>query len=64
MPSASSRPRRATSHVERITGVPWFVIAVIHQRDASQGWDRSIAQGYPWDKVSIHVPKGRGPFVS
>jgi len=50
--------------VERITGVPWFVIAVIHQREASQRWDRSIAQGDPWDKVSIHVPKGRGPFTS
>jgi lysozyme family protein len=49
--------------VERIAGVPWFVIAVIHQREASQRWDRSIAQGDPWDKVSTHVPKGRGPFA-
>jgi len=24
----------------------------------------SIAQGDPWNKVSIHVPKGRGPFAS
>ncbi|MEW6645363.1 MAG: hypothetical protein AB1586_33040 [Pseudomonadota bacterium] len=46
------------------TGVPWFVIAVIHEREASQRWDASIAQGDPWDRVSTHVPKGRGPFAS
>jgi lysozyme family protein len=46
------------------TGVPWFVIAVIHEREASQRWDKNIAQGDPWNGVSIHVPKGRGPFSS
>src|SRR5262245_43087980 len=46
------------------TGVPWFIIAVIHEREASQRWDRSLAQGDPWARVSTHVPKGRGPFAS
>jgi len=46
------------------TGVPWYIIAVIHERESSQRWDRSIAQGDRWDKVSVHVPKGRGPFTS
>jgi len=46
------------------TGVPWFVVAVIHEREASQRWDASIAQGDRWDRVSVHVPKGRGPFTS
>lgn len=46
------------------TGVPWFVIAVIHQREASQSWAANLAQGDPWDKVSVHVPKGQGPFAS
>ncbi|MGB3866536.1 MAG: hypothetical protein WBA29_13005 [Xanthobacteraceae bacterium] len=50
--------------VEAMTGVPWFVIAVIHQRESAQDWSRSLAQGDPWNKVSTHVPKGRGPFVS
>src|SRR5687768_16542984 len=50
--------------IEDATGVPWFVIAVIHQRESSQRWDRSVAQGDPWDKKSTHVPKGRGPFAS
>jgi lysozyme family protein len=50
--------------VEAKTGVPWFVIAVIHMRESSQRWDRSLAQGDPIDRVSVNVPKGRGPFSS
>jgi len=50
--------------VAATTGVPWFAIAVIHEREASQRWDASLAQGDPWDRVSVHVPKGRGPFPS
>ncbi len=50
--------------VARITGVPWYVVAVIHEREASQRWDASIAQGDPWNRVSTHVPRGRGPFTS
>lgn len=46
------------------TQVPWPVIAVIHERECSQDFKRSIAQGDPFDLVSIHVPKGRGPFLS
>src|SRR4030081_494681 len=46
------------------TGVPWPVIAVIHQRESSQSWLGSLAQGDPWNRVSVHVPKGRGPFKS
>ena len=44
------------------TSVPWPVIAVIHERECSQRWDLSIAQGDPWNAVSVHVPAGRGPF--
>jgi len=50
--------------VEAKTGVPWFIIAVIHQRESSQNWNASLAQGDPWNRVSTHVPKGRGPFRS
>jgi lysozyme family protein len=46
------------------TNVPWYVIAVIHEREAAQRWDRSIAQGDRWDRKSVHVPAGRGPFKS
>lgn len=50
--------------IEQKTGVPWFVIAVIHQRESAQDFSKSIAQGDPWNKVSTHAPKGRGPFKS
>jgi lysozyme family protein len=44
--------------------VPWYIIAVIHERESSQSWSASLAQGDPWDRASIHVPRGRGPFPS
>ncbi len=50
--------------VSAATRVPWFIIAVIHERESSQSWKASLAQGDPWNKVSIHVPAGRGPFAS
>ena len=43
---------------------PWWAIAVIHEREASGDFSRNIAQGDPWNQVSTHVPKGRGPFSS
>jgi lysozyme family protein len=50
--------------VQARTGVPWFVIAVIHERECSQDWTGSLAQGDPWNRVSVNVPSGRGPFKS
>lgn len=50
--------------VSSVTHVPWPVIAVIHERESSQSWTASLAQGDPWNKISIHVPRGRGPFQS
>lgn len=44
------------------TGVPWFFIAVAHEREASQNWNTHLGQGDPLGSVSVHVPKGRGPF--
>src|SRR5436190_332926 len=46
------------------TGVPWAFIAVAHERECSQDWTGSLAQGDPWNRVSVHVPAGRGPFRS
>lgn len=46
------------------TGVPWFIIAVIHEREASQDWKTQLGQGDPLNKVSVHVPRGRGPFTT
>lgn len=48
--------------VEKTTGVPWYMIAVIHEREASQNWRTQLGQGDPLNRVSTHVPRGRGPF--
>jgi lysozyme family protein len=56
--------KRQYLEIQQDTGVPWWVIAVIHEREASQSWRGSLAQGDRWDKVSRHVPRGRGPFTS
>jgi len=58
----AAKPRYQT--VEAATKVPWSIIAVIHERESSQSWTASLAQGDPFDRESIHVPKGRGPFPS
>ncbi len=50
--------------VQGSTKVPWFIIAVIHERESSQSWKANLAQGDPWNASSIHVPRGRGPFPS
>ena len=50
--------------VEAKTGVPWFIIAVIHEREASQNWFTQLGQGDPLDRPSVHIPTGRGPFAT
>lgn len=50
--------------VQALTNVPWFVVAVIHEREASRDFSRSLAQGDPWNRKSVHVPVGIGPFKS
>lgn len=50
--------------VSKKTNVPWFIIAVIHEREASQSWFANLAQGDRWDRVSTHIPRGQGPFKS
>ena len=56
--------KRRYQVVEHVTGVPWWFIAVVHERESSQDWRASLAQGDPWNQVSVHVPAGRGPFTS
>jgi lysozyme family protein len=57
-----ARPRYQT--VANRTGVPWQIVAVIHEREASQNFKTQLGQGDPLERVSIHVPRGRGPFSS
>ncbi len=48
--------------VEKTTGVPWWFIAVVHQREASQNWNTYLGNGQTLNKKTTIVPKGRGPF--
>ena len=48
--------------VETLTGVPWWFIAVVHYREASQRWNTQLAQGDPLNQKSTHRPQGRGPY--
>jgi lysozyme family protein len=50
--------------ISAATGVPWHMVAALHNRESNQSWSRSLAQGDRWDRVSVHVPAGRGPFAS
>ena len=49
--------------VETATGVRWYAVAVIHEREASQSWKTQLGQGDPLHEVSRNVPRGRGPFL-
>ena len=48
--------------IQQATNVPWWIVAVIHEREASQNFNLGLAQGDPWNKISVHIPRGIGPF--
>ena len=49
--------------IEATTGVPWFVVAVIHEREAGGRWDRQLGQGGTtrWRMSRSMPPVGEGP---
>lgn len=47
---------------EKMTGVPWYVVAAWHNRESDANFNTQLAQGDPLHSVSRHVPSGRGPF--
>lgn len=48
--------------VELKTGVRKLWSLASFEREASSNFRLSPAQGDPWDRISVHAPKGRGPF--
>lgn len=48
--------------VEKITNVPWWFVAVVHERESSQNFNTYLGNGQALDKKTTIVPKGRGPF--
>lgn len=59
-----AKNKESYSKVERLTGVPWWWILIVHNREASGRFDTYLGNGDPLDEVSTHVPAGRGPFPS
>ena len=61
----ANKPRYQT--VSAKTGVPWFVIAVIHQRESSANFSGVLHNGEAiigTGRQTRLVPKGRGPFAT
>jgi lysozyme family protein/peptidoglycan hydrolase-like protein with peptidoglycan-binding domain len=50
--------------VARPTGVPWAVIAVLHQRESDADFRTYLGNGEPLTRQTRLVPAGRGPFES
>ena len=48
--------------VEKRTGVPWYVIGLIHYRESDLDFNTQLAQGDSLSRKSTHVPRGQGPY--
>jgi len=48
--------------LEALTDVPWYIIAVIHNMEASQKFNGHLHNGDLLTARTVHVPKGRPPF--
>lgn len=46
------------------TGVPWYMIAVLHRRESNADFRTYLGNGEPLNRVTRLVPRGRGPFSS
>jgi len=50
--------------VQAQTGVPWYMVAALHYREASLNFKTCLHNGDPLPGPTKHVPAGRGPFKS
>lgn len=48
--------------IERATGVPWWLIAVLHRRESDANFHTYLGNGDSLARRTVHVPRGRGPF--
>lgn len=56
--------RKTYEDIERKTYVPWYLVAALHNLEAGLNFNACLHNGDPWNKPTVHVPKGRGPFSS
>lgn len=50
--------------IEEQTGVPWPMIACLHQRESGANFNTYLGNGDRLDRKTVNVPAGRGPFAS
>jgi lysozyme family protein len=50
--------------VEAVTGVPWWLIGVLHMRESNCDLRTYLGNGQSLDEVTTQVPEGRGPWSS
>ena len=50
--------------IEQATGVPWYLIAVLHRRESDADFHTYLGNGDPLSRKTTHVPRGRGPFAT
>jgi lysozyme family protein len=58
----SNRSRYAA--IEKEIGVPWWFVAMVHERESSCDFTTYLGNGDPLSEVTHDVPRGRGPFHS
>jgi len=46
-------------HVSRMTGVPWWVVAIIHGLESGFSWEKHLHNGDSLNARTKRVPKGR-----
>ena len=51
--------RARYEQVQSTTGVPWYVVAIIHNMEASQNFKRHLHNGDPLTARTVQVPAGR-----
>lgn len=49
--------------VERATGVPWWLIGLLHMRESSCNFSTFLGNGQPLSRVTTLTPKGLGPWT-
>lgn len=50
--------------IEHVTGVPWYLVAMLHRRESDADFSTYLGNGEPLNRRTRLVPPGRGPFSS
>lgn len=54
--------RRCRARGSTMPDEAWVFVAVIHNRESGMDFSTHLGQGDPLDRITTHVPAGRGPF--